>query len=294
MKKFVFTLFAAMLIISTACSGSDTSSTENEVVDETQMLIELNDSLLAASAEKDSLLALLQEINAGMQQIKEIEKILSSPAYSADNPSQAESLKNDLNALQEALAARRKRIADLEAKLKKSSAYSEELQKTIDQMKSQIELQQTEINGLQEQLTQANATIEDLSQQVDSLSNVSDTERQLKEDAQQEAARLDSELNTCYYVIGTKSELKENNIIETGFLKKTKIMEGDYNKGYFTVTDRRTLSTIELHSTKAKILTNHASGSYSITEDSNGVKTLQITDVESFWEKSNYLVVQID
>ena len=37
--------------------------------------------------------------------------------------------------------------------------------------------------------------------------------------------------------------MKKYNIIETSFLRKTKIMEGDFEKSYFTKADKRTLSS---------------------------------------------------
>ena len=62
---------------------------------------------------------------------------------------------------------------------------------------------------------------------------------------------------------------------------------------YFTKADRRTLSEIPLHSTKAQLLTSHPKDSYEIVDNGN-VKTLHITNAKRFWEKSNFLVVQVD
>ena len=104
---------------------------------------------------------------------------------------------------------------------------------------------------------------------------------------------LTNELNTCYYAIGNKNELKDNKIIETGFLRKTKIMEGDFDRNFFTRADKRTLTQIDLNSTKAEVLTNQPAGSYSI-DDLNGHKVLRITNPALFWSLSNYLVIKID
>ena len=87
--------------------------------------------------------------------------------------------------------------------------------------------------------------------------------------------------------------MKENKIIETGFLRKTKVLEGDYEINYFTKGDKRTLTEIPLHSKKAKIYTKHPEGTYEIA-DNDGVKTLLITDPTRFWSLSNFLVIQID
>ena len=129
---------------------------------------------------------------------------------------------------------------------------------------------------------------------MDSLSRVSASERSQKQLAQEEAVRLANELNTCFYVVGSKKELKDNKIIESGFLRKTKIMESDYEKSYFTKADKRSLSVVPLHSKKAKVLSKHPAESYTIETDAHGMKTLKIVNGTRFWEMSNFLIVQID
>ena len=170
------------------------------------------------------------------------------------------------------------------------------MQKSIDNLKAQLEDQQKTINGLTEQLAAAHIQIKNLNQSVDSLNTVTKNVTREKEAAVQETKQLTHEvdnLNTCYYVIGSKKELKANKIIETGFLRKTKILEGDFEMSYFTKADRRTLNEIPLHSNKAQLMTNHPKDSYEIVDHGN-VKTLHIKDAHRFWEKSNFLVVKVD
>ena len=104
--------------------------------------------------------------------------------------------------------------------------------------------------------------------------------------------RLANQLNECYYVVGSKKELKQHKIIETGFLRHTKVMEGDFATNYFTKADKRTLSVIPLHNSKAQVLSKHPAGSYTIT-DEGGQKVLKILNPTRFWELSNYLVVKV-
>ena len=80
---------------------------------------------------------------------------------------------------------------------------------------------------------------------------------------------------------------------ETGFLRKTKLMEGEFDHNFFTKADKRTLTTIDLNSNKAEVLTSQPMDSYTIL-DMNGHKVLQITNPARFWSFSNYLVVKID
>lgn len=293
MKKKVFlSMCVCLAMVAASCGGSDS----NEAVEaqDVSLLSELNDSLITVNAEKDSLIALINDVNQSMREIKEVEKILNSTSFGSESADKRAEMVGDLEAVKKTLEERRKRIASLESKLKKSTANNEALQKTLDDMKLQISEQEATIQSLEKELASAKEQIAGLTVQVDSLTVLSDQERQQKEIAEEEAARLTTELYTCYYALGSKGELKENNIIETGFLRSTKVMESDYNKDYFTVADKRTLTSLPLHSKKAKIMTNHPDASYTIEEDTDGVKTLKITDTEAFWETTSYLVIQID
>ena len=82
-------------------------------------------------------------------------------------------------------------------------------------------------------------------------------------------------------------------MIESGFLRKTKIMEGDYEKSSFTQADKRQLTSLNLHSKKAKVLSKHPEGSYQIIDNGN-TKSLRITNAAAFWELSNYLIIQVN
>ena len=94
----------------------------------------------------------------------------------------------------------------------------------------------------------------------------------------------------CYW---EQTRTQKNKIIESGFLKKTKVLQGDYDTQFFNIGDKRTLNKINLHSKKAKVLTNHPSNSYQIV-DRDGIKVLEITNPNAFWNLTNYLVVQVD
>ena len=91
----------------------------------------------------------------------------------------------------------------------------------------------------------------------------------------------------------SSKELKEHKILETGFLRKSKLLKGNFDQSFFTTADKRTLTVLNLHSKKAKVLTNPPSGSYEII-DNNGQKALRILNPDSFWALSNYLVIEID
>ncbi len=286
MKKIVFFMVFSAMLSMVSCDLMSKSEADEK------RKAELADSLSVAMAEKDSLFSLLGEVSETMLKIKDAEKLMSSN-ISQETPDQREQLKNDLQLLQQALQSRRERLEELEKKLRKSVNYNAEMKKTIEGLRSQIQSQQTTIEQLTADLQMANAKIRSLNVTVDSLNIVNENVNKAKDAALEEAENLTNRLNECYYVVGSKKELKNNKVIETGFLKKTKLMQSDFEKGYFTKADKRNFSSLNLHSKKAKVLSNHPKGSYAI-EEQGGVKVLVINDAKKFWELSNYLVVQID
>ena len=228
--------------------------------------------------------------------IKELEDIVSVNNLNGETPDRKKQLRDDIVLIQQSINKHKQRLEELEKRLKQSTNYNSSMQKSIANLKSQLDEQQKTINNLTEQLAAAHVQIKNLNQSVDSLNTVNKNVTKEKEAAQQESKQLTNEvtnLNTCYYVIGSKKELKANKIIETGFLRKTKILEGDFEMSYFTKADRRTLNEIPLHSAKAEVMTNHPKDSYEIVDYGN-IKTLRILNPNRFWEKTNFLVVKVN
>lgn len=249
--------------------------------------------LLEAITERDQLIELINDISTSTQEIKDMESIISVNVNGeGGNKSQ---ISSNLEAIKATLKERRERLAQLEAQLKKSNTSNSNLLATIETLKAQIDNQTQEIAELKGKLENANREIASLGTKVDSLNTEVETVTQSRDEAQMEAKKQEELANACYIAIGSKDELKSHNILEGGgFLRKTKIMPGDFDKSYFRQADKRTLTTIPLHSKKAKVVTSYQpKGSYEIV-DQNGQKVLKILNPSEFWGVSNYLVVEID
>lgn len=288
MKKLASIAVASLCILSACHNKSE--NTESQVLTPTTA-----DSLSVALADQDSLLSLMNEVADGMAQIKQMENILSSSNdLTAESSDRRQQIRNDMQVIQQTLQMRRDRLAELEKKIQNSSSNNATLQKSIATLKQQIADQESTIGQLRGELEKAHIHIEQLTANVDSLNTEVASVTAAKDQAEQTATTLTNELNTCYYAIGSKQELKDHKLIQTGFLRKTKIMPEDFEMNYFTTGDKRTLNSIDLHSRKAKVLTNQPADSYTITDAPNGNKVLKIQNPARFWSVSNYLVIQVD
>lgn len=301
MRKILY-FVAALVVMAGIASMSSCKKDKAEVAKVNQDSIDnlaLTDSLATIRAEKDTLAALMMEVSDGMNQILDMQNQMSVENLNSDSPDKKIQLRNNILAIQQGIVEQKQRVAQLEKRLKQSTNYSDAMKKQIASLKQQLDHQESIINSLTAQLQAAHVTIKNLNTKVDSLNtenaHVISAYNSASARAQEETQRannLVNEMNVCYYVVGSKKELKRQKIIETGFLKKTRVMEGDFTQSYFTKADKRTLNRIALHSKKAEIMSRHPSGSY-VIEDEGGQKVLKITNPSRFWELSNYLVVKI-
>lgn len=284
MKKIAsFFMAAAMLAGLASCDNSKLKERNAQLEGDVEGLV----------ATQDTLLSLVNELTEGMNQIQQLENIISTPGAIGESPSKREQIRNNMLAIQQALQARREKLDQLEKQLAADKSKNAKLLQTIASLKEQIATQEGEIATMKEQLAAANILIDELNATVDTLNANLATEQHERELVEESNVALTDQLNTCYYAIGTSKELKANKILESGFLRKTKIMEGDFNMSYFTKADKRTLTSIPLNAKKGEVVTNQPKDSYNITEI-NGAAVLNITNPDKFWSLSNFLVVKVD
>lgn len=249
--------------------------------------------LASALEERDELLHLVSEISESMEQVRDLESSLASSDQGNNDERNRDRILNDIAVVHKTLQLRKRQLKEMEERLENSSLYSDELKGVIHTLKKQLNEQAESIKSLRKEIDSANQKIISLNKEVDSLNCAVATVNEKRSEAEANTERLESQLNTCYMVADTKSELKKHHIIEASFLKRKKILPEEFDKSVFSAYDRRHLDTIDLNSTKAEILTQHPKDSYELI-DVNRKKFLHITDPDKFWSLTNYLVIQID
>ncbi|MDE6033174.1 MAG: hypothetical protein K2G15_04335 [Muribaculaceae bacterium] len=290
MKKYaIAAALVAALLPFQSCGNKKLSE-----VEEKNPKSQLDDSLQVALANADSLFAMLYDVTVGMEQITRLEKLVGTEV-SGESATARESIAKQMEAIQRGLVERRKRIEELERQLANNKGVSAKFRQQIEILRSQIDTQAATVASLQKQLESANIHIASLESEITGLNAGVDSINAVQKKTEAELNSAISDLNAVYYVIGSKDELKEHNIIEGGgFLRKTKVLPSDFDKGYMTRADRRSLAVIPLDSKKAKVLTSQPTDSYRIDRASNGQLSLVITNPDAFWGTTNILVIKID
>lgn len=286
-------LLAAVCTLAFAPSCSTKKEKEQEAKDPSAATIDsLRQALAQSQNESNDMIETLSQIQDGFDQINEAEGIVNVENRQGESGNKQRILDN-MQLIQNKLKLNRELISNLQQQLRSSnqrdSRTKAKLEEMVANFNKQLEDKGREIEELREQLAQRDIKIAEQGEQINALnSNVNDLTQKNEEKARTVAAQ-DKELNTAYYVFGTKRELREQRILQRGDVLKG----NDFNKDYFTRIDLRVTKTIKLYSKSAKLMTNHPAGSYSLDKDAQGQYTLRITNPQAFWSVSKYLVITV-
>lgn len=261
---------------------------------ELQLKENRNNSLALKLHQRDSLvndyMATFNQIEKDLQYIKEQENILDAksknPEFAGNRQKQ---IVHDIQMVNSLIDQSKKKIADLNNKLKKSGL---------------------EINGLNDKLAMLSQTIEERDQAIESLTNeLAKKDEKLAQMNEQIGQIEDSvkfqkkiinhqvdQLNKAYITYGNYKELKEKNIInkDGGFLGlgKTKTLNEDVSNEYFTEVDITKTKSFPVFSTEAELITEHPADSYEWVTENDTITYMIVNNPEEFWKISKYAVVE--
>lgn len=249
------------------------------------------DSLQKVINQKDNeindMMGLFNDIEEGFRQINEAENRVNL-AKAGEGADQGQRIRENVQFIQQRLSQNRLLIDKLRQQLRESSVKGDQLKRSLENLTKQLEAKDNELKDLRAQLEAKDIHIAELDQTISSLNEDVTSLKGESEQKTQTINTQDKQLNTAWFVFGTKRELKDQNILVKG-----KVLQGNFNKSYFTKIDIRVEKEIKLYSKSAKILTMHPSSSYTLTRDSKDQYVLRITNPQIFWSTSKYLVVQV-
>ncbi len=288
----------ALLCVLAACdvagTGGRTSASKSDSI------AILNSRLAEAAAigaQQDSLMQdfvattkLLEEIDKEISTVKglkpKVRLAVAESDQAADPRAQYRAtLLAKVESATELLKQSRGRVSTLNKSNAKLKAQITQYEETIASLESLVERQRTEI-----------AT---LTQAVDSLNlvNVAVTgERDLARDTVQQLRR---DVNTVYYVVGTKKDLMQRGlVVEEGskflfFGKKALVPARKLDPSMFTAIDKWNNTEIALHANKYRVVSRHDASLLEAPRGTDGklVGNVKITEPGQFWTSSKYLII---
>jgi len=291
MKKILILSILAIFAISlTSCVESSKKY---------KTLLAQNDSLTLKTADFEEVFATLNEVEGGLKSIREAENILVLQSQTGGAEVQAnsrEQLKSDVAAISEAIKTYKSQIEKLK---NDARIQSSQFKKRLAALTQELDAKSVLVADLGRQLAEKDNQLKVKSQQIATLDETVSTLRtnvtNLSDESSAQKATIssqDSQINTAFYILGTKAELIAANVMSKGGLFRSAKISYQAEQSAFVKIDIREVSEIALNAKRAKVLSVHPAGTYALEVDQNGMQVLKISNPSAFWEQTKYLVIQ--
>ncbi|MBR4095080.1 MAG: hypothetical protein IKK23_06740 [Bacteroidales bacterium] len=296
MKRLFFALLLSLSVILTSCVENSSKYKALKA-----QLDSMNTEYGIQSSELDEVFATLNEVEAGLKSIRESENIIAVQSQTQDGmevPAESKiQIKQDMEAVKQAIKKYQQQIAELK---KDNRIQSQQFKKRLNALSKELKEKSELIENLTAQLDEKDAQLEIKTKEIASLGEVvsnlknevntlSVEEKKLKD----KVASQEQELYSVYYIVGSKSDLIDAGVITKGGLFKSAKVSYLSEQDTFVKIDYRNISIINTNAKRAKVLSIHPKGTYTLENDAeSGEVSLIISDPAAFWEQTKYLVIQ--
>lgn len=282
----------AMLVIA-SCNQQQLQSQEEEIAH----LNEENEMLRQTAAEKEAHLneffEAMGHIRDNLNEIKVRQNLISEETRDRDQigPDARQQIEDDLKLISDLMEDNRRRLAALNRQIRDSNVKIEEFETLVASLTSEIEERNIEISQLRDSMNELNIYNTELTATIDRLEEENIEKLQVIEEKTEQ-------LNTAWYVFGTRKELQEQEIIDRqgGILGigRTSVVSSDVNTEYFTRVNILQVDKVTVPATSLKLVSTHPKDSYFVETTEEEGAQIVIEDPEKFWSNTRYLVVSID
>lgn len=278
----------AVLLIAGLIGCSDRGAMEKEVADLRQKNSQLSQDLSTRDQYIEDIVSSINNVYGDLETARAKEKQLLKETQSPEQTRMLTSAEvrqqvlHRISDISSVLAENRKRIVGLETKLRSSRKQFEGLNAMVASLKQS--LQEREQN-----IAQLESNLKDLTAKV---------EEKTKEVADKEATihNQQTQMNTAYYIVGTRKELEEKGIIHKeggflwGLLGSTTVLASGFEPTYFKPVDKTSSVNLPVDGTIDEIIPRRNPDFYQTEPDANNSTTLRIVDPQKFWQ-DKYLVI---
>jgi DNA repair exonuclease SbcCD ATPase subunit len=290
MKSLLSFIVLALLFI-----GCDKSQVQELERKNTQLQQQYESAVRDLSVQSSYINDVTNAINgvySNMQKISEGETMLSKSTKELETGKAAmqtqlrEQILSQISGIDNYLAENRKKLKELENKLKSANRKYAGLQQMVETLKQTLAEKEQAIASLETKLKDMNIQILSLEER---LAQKTESEQQ----KEQVISSQKKEINSAFYLVGTFDELEKMNIIENkgGILGigSTTTLASGFDKSEFITIDKNEQTTIEIDGKVDELIPKRKQEYYTLTQDGASAKLL-ILDTEKFWTEQ-YLVI---
>jgi predicted nucleic acid-binding Zn-ribbon protein len=233
----------------------------------------------------------VNDVYADLEKARVKEAQLVERAGSAETPAQVtnadtrQKLLSNITAVGSSLKENRKKISDLQIKLRATHKQYAALNEMVEGLKQKLQEREQSIAMLEARVQGLEETV------LQKTALVTEKEAIIENQAKQ--------MGTAYYVVGTRDELKEKGVIkdEGGFLwgliGSTTIMNSPFDPSLFTPIDRTKDQVIRVKGKIDEILPQRNRELFALKSPDESRSDLMIVRPDKFWQQS-YLVIIVD
>lgn len=276
---------AFIVVLTTSCVSNQEY---NKLRAEYDSISILNLAYQDQAYETDSLVA---SVIAGFQELNAVESMINVNALRGDLPaSEQKRIRKNVKLLADRLEESNSSIELLIKRIESHGSNSMRMQGTITMLRDQLTRQQERITTI----------VEETINKVNSVNALDANIRRLRDEANRMKAHnivelerlklVEDSLNTVYYAMGTKDDLRVMRLIN----REDRVNVDNAELSYLTQADKRRLSEVNMLSKTARLLSIHPRSSYKMKADAKGYLTLEILDPRSFWTFSQIMLVEVD
>ncbi len=194
-------------------------------------------------------------------------------------------VKQNIESIGASLKENRKKISDLQARLKGSKSELASLNTLVENLRTSLKEREEAIAALE---TRVKGLEADVAAQSITIADQNNTIAQQKK-----------EIGTGYYIIGTREELREKGIIEDeggflwGLLGSTTTLSSGVDQSLFTPISKMDDKVLHVNGEIDEILPRRQDAFFTTTPAGEFSSDLAIVEPNGFWE-SNYLVIVVN
>ena len=283
----LFKILSLILIVSFYSCGIINSSS-----DDLKTIDSLNTILAERESEIDNHLLLLDNIDSALKDANPTENL------NVVDPEKVKAIDSEIydkiGALRDKLQADNREIALLREDLSKAKESAEYRKELINKISGRMEELEKENALLKQQLDKETQDISNLTTELEAQGIEISQLRVSLSDLNENIVVLKAELNSVYYLVGTRKDLKRDSVIIKKGIGGATTLSDQTNNSKFISIDKSTDMVINLTGfKKVELVPARPENAYSLKKDNDLIVQLNITDPDQFWETSKYLVIVV-
>lgn len=277
--------------------GISSVSKKKEVL--TNQYNQLETQMIEKESAFEDMLTLYDKVENQISDILEKENLIHQGNDRLDRRNN-EKIFKEISMIDDLIFRSKQDLKMLEDEAKSANLKLGVFEKRINGLQAELSERANVISTLKAELSKKDETLAFMISQQDSLNQTINAQLTDLEERTLEVQQLtaqNSELNKSFLAIGTFEDLQSKGVVakEGGFLgifgKRVALQEEADEQSFMTV-DRRNVQKLRIEAASLSLVSSHPLGSYQILPgDSEAEQVLEITDPESFWKVSKYLVI---